>query len=144
MFAVVTAAAAGVPGAWVSNASTGIVLPALVHSSPKLCRLWLETTLYVPEGRTSMPSKASREAPSTVAGSGVTVGRPAAACTSSTEPTAVALICVAPLNSPALPVTLTLSPMATPSAGLLARNTKTPSDAPGVASVDPPEPAVWT
>ena len=68
-----TAAAAGVPGAWVSNASTGIVLPALVQSSPKLCRLWLETTLYVPEGRTSMPSKASREAPSTVAGSGVTV-----------------------------------------------------------------------
>ncbi len=44
-FAAVTSLAALVPGAWVSNASTGMALPAFSQSSPKFCRLWLEISL---------------------------------------------------------------------------------------------------
>ena len=102
---VVRQVAAALPGGWASNASTGMV-PAgahaeeaatgggLVHSSPKFRRLWLETTRYaaveVAVGRTSMPSKASRAEPTTLAGSDATVGRPASSLTSSIESAAVA------------------------------------------------------
>ena len=63
-------------GGRVSIGSTGIVAPAFSQSSPKRLRLWLETTLVRAGRRTSMPSNASRAAPSTVCGSGVSAGRP--------------------------------------------------------------------
>ena len=89
-----------------------------------------------------MPSSASRSA--SVAGQPVTVGFTWAAGSSSTVQL-LAETSVSPWNSVTFPVTSTWSPTAS-SAAAAREWTKTPSDAPGVASSagSPPVPAVCT
>ena len=65
-----------------------------------------------------------------------------AASASTSTPSVCGVTSVRPLNSLTVPVTSTKSPIST-SPTKAEPNTKTPSDAPGVASGVPPEPSVW-
>ncbi len=61
----------------------------------------------------------------------------------STTPPTPGVTSVRPLNSLTTPVTSTESPTSTPAGCELLPNTKTASEAPGVALVLPPLPGVW-
>ena len=125
----------GVRAHRVSNASTGIAVPALSPQLAEVLQVVARDDAVGAVGRTSMPSKRLAGAAEDGGGKGrrarVRRRRPARGSTASAaEP----LIWVTPLRSLTRPVTRTLSPMATPGSGC-GEEDEEPSERPGVDRV---------